>query len=68
MSLVDKIIIAQDSLQSFVNAISPGAYLSLTKVNFKALDRYILKPTGIYGGKEEIVRFLSSISVVDHAL
>ncbi|KAF9233644.1 hypothetical protein BU15DRAFT_90252 [Melanogaster broomeanus] len=57
-----------DSLQSFVNAISPGAYMSLTKVNFKALDRYILKPTGIYGGKEEIVRFLSSISVVDDAL
>ncbi|KAF9233642.1 hypothetical protein BU15DRAFT_79891 [Melanogaster broomeanus] len=66
--LVDKIIIAQDSLQSFVNAISPGAYISLTKVNFKALDRYILKPTGIYGGKEEIVRFLSSISVVDDTL
>ncbi|KAF9228244.1 hypothetical protein BS17DRAFT_877588 [Gyrodon lividus] len=66
--LVDKIIIAQDSFQSFVSSMSPGAYLSLTKVNFKALDQYILKPIGIYGGKEEIVRFLSSIDVVDDAL
>ena len=62
---VDKIIIAQDSLRDFVNAICPGAYLSLTRVDFKALDNLALKPVGVYGSKEEIVRFLSSIGAVD---
>ncbi|KIJ61776.1 hypothetical protein HYDPIDRAFT_115606 [Hydnomerulius pinastri MD-312] len=66
--LVDKIIIAQDSLQSFINTICPGAYASLTKVNFKILDRYIVKPVGIYGGKEEIVRLMLSLGVVDDLL
>ena len=32
---VDKVIIAQDSLQRFINAMSPGAYASITKVDFK---------------------------------
>ncbi|KIJ09825.1 hypothetical protein PAXINDRAFT_102165 [Paxillus involutus ATCC 200175] len=63
--LVEKIIIAQDSLRDFVDAVRPGAYVSLTKVNFKALDQYIVKPIGIYGSKEEIVRFLCSIDRID---
>jgi len=63
--LVDKIIIAQESLQEFINALSPGAYSSITKVNFKILDDLVLKPFGIYGSKEEIVRFLREINVVD---
>ncbi|KAH9005511.1 hypothetical protein EDB86DRAFT_2795794, partial [Lactarius hatsudake] len=63
--LVDKIIIAQESLQEFINALSPGAYSSITKVNFKILDNIVLKPFGIYGSKEEIVRFLREINVVD---
>ncbi|KAI9455078.1 hypothetical protein BJY52DRAFT_1122217 [Lactarius psammicola] len=63
--LVDKIIIAQESLQEFINALSPGAYSSITKVNFKILDNVVLKPFGIYGSKEEIVRFLREINAVD---
>ncbi|KAF9228234.1 hypothetical protein BS17DRAFT_850512 [Gyrodon lividus] len=66
--LVDKIIIAQDSLKTFVNEICPGAYASLTKVDFKALDKRGVKPAGIYGSKEEIVRFLLSFGVVDDAM
>ncbi|KAI6143614.1 hypothetical protein BKA82DRAFT_127237 [Pisolithus tinctorius] len=66
--LVDKIIISQNSLKAFINTVCPGAYASLTKVNFKALDRYIVKPVGVYGSKEEIVRFLSELQVVDDAL
>ncbi|KAI5998961.1 hypothetical protein F5J12DRAFT_286001 [Pisolithus orientalis] len=66
--LVDKIIISQDSLKAFINGVCPGAYASLTKVNFKALDRYIVKPVGVYGSKEEIVRFLSELQVVDDVL
>jgi hypothetical protein len=67
-SQVDKIIIAQDSLKAFVNGISPGAYASLTKVDFKALDKCGVKPVGIYGSKEEIARFLLSFGVVDDAM
>ncbi|KAG1809706.1 uncharacterized protein BJ212DRAFT_1448752 [Suillus subaureus] len=63
--LVDKTIIAQDSLRAFTNTICPGAYVSMTKVNFSALDALIVKPVGIYGSKEEIVRFLLSLGVVD---
>ncbi|KAF9220065.1 hypothetical protein BS17DRAFT_739840 [Gyrodon lividus] len=63
--LVEKVIIAQNSLPDFVNAIRPGAYVSMTKVNFKSLDQYIVKPVGVYGSKKEIVRFLCSIGRID---
>ncbi|KAH8977863.1 hypothetical protein EDB86DRAFT_2816692 [Lactarius hatsudake] len=63
--LVDKIVVAQQSLQEFINALSPGAYSSITKVNFKILDNVVLKPFGVYGSKEEIVRFLREIKAVD---
>ena len=63
--IVDKIVISQQSLQMFINALSPGAYSSITKVNFKVLDNFLLKPIGIYGSKEEIVRFLCEIRAVD---
>jgi len=64
---VDKIIIAQDSLRAFVNSVCPGAYVSMTKVNFNTLDRFIVKPVGVYGSKEEIVRLLLSLGVIkDH--
>lgn len=62
---MDKIIIAQDSFSDFVNSLSPGAYLSMTKVDFHALDKVAVKPMGIYGSKTEIVRFLLTIGVVD---
>ena len=63
--IVDKIIIAQESLQEFINTLSPGAYSSITKVNFKILDDLVLRPLGIYGSREEIVRFLREINTVD---
>jgi hypothetical protein len=63
--IVDKIVIAQESLQAFINALSPRAYSSITKVNFKILDNFLLKLIGVYGSKEEIVRFLREIHAVD---
>ena len=63
--IVDKIVISQQSLQMFINTLSPGAYSSITKVNFKILDNFLVKPIGIYGSKEEIVRFLREIRAVD---
>jgi hypothetical protein len=64
-TVVDKVVIAQDSLQRFVNAMSPGAYASVTKVDFKTLDRLMIKPLGVYGCKYEIVRLLTSIGAID---
>ncbi|KAI9571051.1 hypothetical protein HD554DRAFT_2017581 [Boletus coccyginus] len=63
--LVDKIIISQDSLGAFINSVCPGAYGSMTKVNFGALDNYVIKPIGIYGSREEIVRFLLHLTAID---
>ncbi|KAJ6581854.1 hypothetical protein B0H19DRAFT_1116733 [Mycena capillaripes] len=63
--LVNKIIISQDSLKAFINELSPGAYFSLTKVDFKALDRLLIKPAGLYGSKSEIIAFLSAQGAVD---
>ena len=62
---VNKVIIAQDSLRKFINDIRPGAYVSLTRVNFKDLDNLSVKPLGIYGSKESIVSFLGTLGVVD---
>ena len=58
-------MIAQASLQAFVNTLSPGAYSSITKVNFRKLDDIFLKPIGVYGSKEEIVRLLREMGAVD---
>ncbi|KAJ6519114.1 hypothetical protein C8R45DRAFT_851769, partial [Mycena sanguinolenta] len=62
--LVDKIIIAQESLKELINVLSPGAYASLTKVDFKALDKVHIKVVGVYGSKLEIVAFLTSQGVI----
>jgi hypothetical protein len=37
-SIVNKIIISQDSLKNFINELSPGAYSSLTKVRSRSSD------------------------------
>ncbi|KAI0959615.1 hypothetical protein AcW1_004397 [Taiwanofungus camphoratus] len=65
--LVDKVIISQESLGRFINDLLPGAYVSMTRVDFAALDQLSVKPIGIYGSKTEIVRFLLSEGVVDEA-
>ena len=65
---VDKIIISQNSLEAFINNVCPGAYTSMTKVNFKALDGYVIKPVGVYGSKGEIVRFLLKLATIDETM
>jgi len=61
-------MISQSSLKAFINIVCPGAYASITKVNFKDLDQYDIKPMGVYGSKEEIVRFLLELGVADDAV
>ncbi|KAI0921705.1 hypothetical protein AcW2_006594 [Taiwanofungus camphoratus] len=63
--LVDKVIISQESLGRFINDLHPGAYVSMTRVDFAALDQLSVKPIGIYGSKTELVRFLQTAGVVD---
>ena len=63
---VDKVIISQDSFGRFVNDICPGAYQSMTHVNFKALDDLSVRPLGIYGSKSEIVRYLKDLDLISH--
>jgi hypothetical protein len=58
-------VVAQESLQAFINELSPGAYSSITKVNFRILDDLLLKPIGVYGSKEELVRLLCEMDAVD---
>ena len=48
--------------------MSPGAYASITKVDFKRLDQLSIRPIGIYGCKDEIVRLLHSLGAVDQEL
>jgi hypothetical protein len=55
---VDKIVIAQESLARFIADVSPGAYTSMTRIDFALLDQLQLRPVGLYGSKEELVRFL----------
>lgn len=66
--VVDKVIIAQDAMGAFINALSPGAYRDLTKVDFSAMDETRVKPMGIYGSKSEIVRFMLSLGAIDERL
>jgi hypothetical protein len=63
--VVDKIIIDQTSLSTFINTVHPGAYQSMTKVDFRVLDNHGIKPVGIYGSKKEIMAFLVSIQVIN---
>ncbi|KAG8960525.1 hypothetical protein FRC03_006451 [Tulasnella sp. 419] len=63
--LVEKIIIAHESLGALINTLSPRAYSSLSKINFKSLDKISIQPIGVYGSKSEIVRLLQQLECVD---
>ena len=58
------IVIAQDSLKRFIDTIRPGAYSSITKVDFKSLNGFVIRPVGVYESKIEIVRLLRSLNAV----
>lgn len=62
---VDKVIIAQDGLKRLINDLSPGVYVALTRIDFKILDSLTVRPIGVYGDRLEIIKFLSSLKVLD---
>ncbi|KAF8306080.1 hypothetical protein DL93DRAFT_246104 [Clavulina sp. PMI_390] len=61
--IVDKFIISQDSVGRLIQSIAPGAYESITNIDFAALDSILLKPVGIYGSESELVAFLGRFGV-----
>jgi len=62
---VEKVIIDQESLKHFINTASPGAYVSLTKIDFQTLDNASIKPVGVYGSKERIVDLLLEVGAIE---
>ncbi|KAG8920752.1 hypothetical protein FRC02_000711 [Tulasnella sp. 418] len=63
--LVDKTLIAQESLAGLMNRLAPRSYASLTKINFASLDNVTIQPLGIYGDKAAIVDFLYRVAGLD---
>ena len=65
---MEKVIIDQESLKCFINTVSPGAYVSLTRIDFRALDNANVKPVGVYGSKEKIVDLLLETGAIEPRL
>ncbi|KAG8834730.1 hypothetical protein FRC17_007454 [Serendipita sp. 399] len=63
--LVDKILIAQESVSLFANLVHPGSYRSTTQVDFRSLDKHAIKPRGLYGSMESIANFLLELGCID---
>ena len=62
---MEKVIIDQESLKRFVNEVSPGAYVSLTRIDFRALDNASIKPVGVYGSRERIVDLFLEVGSIE---
>ncbi|KAG8833320.1 hypothetical protein FRC17_010895 [Serendipita sp. 399] len=63
--LVDKILIAQESVSLFANLVHPGSYRSTIQVDFRSLDKHTIKPRGLYGSMESIANFLLELGCID---
>ncbi|QRW13380.1 E3 ubiquitin-protein ligase TRIP12 [Ceratobasidium sp. AG-Ba] len=63
--IVEKIVIDQNSLHRLLNIVQPGSYDSVSKINFKSLDRLSIKATGLYGVRPEIVKYLRQAGCLD---
>ncbi|KEP46676.1 putative cytochrome P450 family protein, partial [Rhizoctonia solani 123E] len=63
--IVEKVVIDQISLHRVLNIVQPGSYDSVSKINFKALDNLVIKPTGLYGNRSEIVKYLRQAQYLD---
>ncbi|KAF8335492.1 uncharacterized protein EI90DRAFT_2913057 [Cantharellus anzutake] len=64
---VDKVVIPPDSLRNLMDVLRPGAFESMTKIDFAALDEVLLKPVGIYGSRSRIIEFLEEVNAIDAA-
>ncbi|CUA74082.1 E3 ubiquitin-protein ligase TRIP12 [Rhizoctonia solani] len=62
---VEKVVIDQHSLHRLLNIVRPGSYDSVSRINFKELDKLSIKPTGLYGNQSEIIKFLQQAQFLD---
>ncbi|CAE6410609.1 unnamed protein product, partial [Rhizoctonia solani] len=63
--IVEKIVIDQQSLHRLLNIVQPGSYDSVSKIDFRALDQLSIQPTGVYGNRSEIIKFLEQVHFLD---
>ncbi|EUC60521.1 root hair defective 3 GTP-binding protein, partial [Rhizoctonia solani AG-3 Rhs1AP] len=62
---LEKVVIDQQSLHRLLNIVRPGSYDSVSRINFKELDKLSIKPTGLYGNQSEIIKFLQQAQFLD---
>ncbi|KAG8955285.1 hypothetical protein FRC03_011214 [Tulasnella sp. 419] len=62
---VDKVLIAQNSLEKLMNKLVPRSFVSPTRINFASLDTTSIQPLGIYGDKSALVHFLHLVAKID---
>ncbi|KDN38013.1 hypothetical protein RSAG8_09786, partial [Rhizoctonia solani AG-8 WAC10335] len=63
--IVEKVLIDQHSLHRLLNIVRPGSYDSVSRINFKELDKLSVKPIGLYGNQLEIIKFLQQAQFLD---
>ncbi|KDN46509.1 hypothetical protein RSAG8_04162, partial [Rhizoctonia solani AG-8 WAC10335] len=63
--IVEKVVIDQLSLRRLLNIVQPGSYDSVSRINFRALDRLSFKPIGVYGIRSELIGFLQQTQYLD---
>ncbi|KAG8792428.1 Vacuolar protein sorting-associated protein 13A [Ceratobasidium sp. 428] len=64
--IVEKMVIDQTSLHRLLNIIQPGSYDSVSKINFKSLDKLSIKATGLYGIRSEIIEYLKKAGCLNN--
>ncbi|KAG9118934.1 hypothetical protein FRC07_006288, partial [Ceratobasidium sp. 392] len=62
--IVEKMVIDQTSLHHLINTVQPGSYDSVSKINFKSLDKLSIKATGLYGIRSEIITYLKQVQYI----
>lgn len=62
---INKVVIDTKSIECFANQVEQNSYISITKVNFRALDNYTIKPRGVYGSLTSLVSFLEDLGRID---
>ncbi|KIM24947.1 hypothetical protein M408DRAFT_331430 [Serendipita vermifera MAFF 305830] len=62
--IVDKVVIDQDSVAKFANAMRRGSYRSTTNVDFHSLDKAVIKPLGVYGSIPALTKFLDELKLI----
>ncbi|KAG8915779.1 hypothetical protein FRC00_014366 [Tulasnella sp. 408] len=65
---IEKIIIDHDSMGAAMNTLRDGAYKTISKINFAALDGASINPVGLYGSKSALTQTLMTLDVVDESL